>query len=158
MISLFINVLLVMLCIISGCGDMRMPDPIPPAMVGTWSGEASVEIGDDPPRTYALDLTISVDGQVAHLSSICPSGDQPIDVFGFGDHLSTRDENRCAFPATVGGCYLAFVYTSVDVSLDADGTLTVIAFGVSEPAGVSMGCSEPRLLRFVFSGIRSQDV
>lgn len=102
----------------------------------TWTGTTTYTISGQTPITGHGSLTITVSGNTATLTDVCPDGTGSVSTTGSGNSASWTGTLTCPPVQEAAGCSLTLTFTSATLSLSADGkTLNVQA------AGTASGCN-----------------
>lgn len=127
---------------LSACGG---PDessggsaPLNPAFSGLWTGTSTVSFTGLSPVSYSAVLNVAVAGQTATVALICPDGSGSVSATGSGDVAGWTGTLVCPAVAFGGCAAVTFVYQSATATLNANGSLTVVA------SGYGTGCSATR--------------
>jgi len=114
-----------LLAILAACGGGTNSGGLNPAFGKHWVGTAVVSGALS--LSYAAQLTITVDGDTAVVTQLCPDSSGSITVNGSGNSAAWTGSLVCpAIPEQ--GCSLNVTYTSASATLSSDGrTLTATA-------------------------------
>jgi hypothetical protein len=114
---------------------------------GTWSGSATANIQGDAPYTYTGQIVVSVGGQTANVSEVCPNGDGSFAASGSDDSASWSGTLACSAVALEGCGAVVFTYTSGSLSLGGN---MLAASG----AGSGTGCGITNSFTMSFTGTK----
>ncbi len=139
--------LLAMTASLCACGGSGGDEALSPGFAGTWNGTTTLSISGYQPYSYSSYMNVSVDGGVATVTAVCPTGSGLIRASGSGTTLDWSGSYAC--PAvSFGGCgAVTFTYWSATAHLSA-GSLTL------QGTGQASGCGLSAPMSFVFAGSR----
>ncbi len=136
---------------LAACGGSDTPAAgLNPAFAGTWDGITAVTIPGVTPITYQGQLAISLSGNAAGVSRVCPDGSGSLTMTGTGNTASWTGSLVCApIAVTCSGTpgTLNITLTSATGSLSAD-TTTLTAQG----SGTATACGGSTTVTFSFVG------
>jgi hypothetical protein len=131
--------------LVSACGGSASLDP---AMAGTWAGTATVTMSGLNPLQYSSGLRVSVSGDTAMVSGICPNGGGAINTVGSGSSAGWTGSYACP-PIAFSDCpAVTFTFTSGHIDF-RNGAL------VAQGAATGAGCGLTRAASFSFTGSKN---
>jgi hypothetical protein len=130
--------------VLVACGDSLTED-----MAGRFVGPVQVSAPGAAPIVYTGELVVSVDGNTATVSRICPGGGGPVlEMTGDGTHAEWSGTAQCP-PFPTADCSAVTVsYATAMMDLTGDNTLSVSATGRVSGCGLSAATST------AFTGVR----
>lgn len=135
--------LILALVLLASCGGSH----VDPAFAGNWNGTAFVTLSGGSAYSYPASLRVSVDGDTAHVSNVCPSGAGTISASGSGSSLTWLGSLTCP-PLSFSDCAsVVFTFTAGTMTLDR-GAL------VAQGTASGSGCGVTRAATFSFTGSR----
>jgi hypothetical protein len=100
----------------------------------TWTGTTTLTVPGQNPSNSAGQLTVTVSGNNATVTNICPDGSGSVTATGSGDSASWSGSLNCTLQANCGTVTLT--YKSATLSLSSDSkTLT------ADASGTAAGCN-----------------
>jgi len=111
----------------------------------TWTGTTTVTIPGHNPSTSSGQLTVTVSGNSATVTNICPDGSGSVNATGSGNSATWSGTVTCTETANCGT--LALAYNSASFTLSSDNkTLT------ADGSGTVSGCSQSATFAVHFVG------
>jgi hypothetical protein len=115
--------------VLCACGS----SPLNSAFGKAWLGTSTVTIPGQAPVSFTSQLNITVSGDNATLTNLCPDGSGSLTATGSGNSAAWSGSVSCFIPGN--GCTLTLTYKSTALSLSSDNrTLT------SDASGTASGC------------------
>jgi len=106
------------------------------AFAKAWLGTSTVTILGQAPVNFPSQLNITVSGDNATLTNICPDGSGSITATGSGNSAAWSGSVNCFVPGN--NCTLTLTYKSTALSLSSDNrTITSDASGTANGCGLS---------------------
>lgn len=136
--------LTLLLCVACGgsSGGGPTPTPLPPLdmnFTGTWTGPLTVAIESNPTNTLTGRIVISVNGQRAQVSSVCPDGSGLVIAAGTGIHAqwggTGSDAIICPSVRFTNCSAVTFTYFSAILDLTGPNSLTAVGLGSASGCG-----------------------
>jgi len=129
--------LAVLALFVVGIGWGCSGDSVNPRFAKTWTGTATVTIPGASPLSYPSQLTITVSGDSATATNICPDGSGSVTAHGNGDTINWTGSVDCP-PVALSCGSATLTYKTATLTLSNDGkTLTAQGSGTASVCGVS---------------------
>jgi hypothetical protein len=132
------------------CGGSDSTGSLDNAFAGTWNGTTTLTLAGYAPYSYASQLSVSVNGETATASNICPAiGDgHTLTVHGTGNSASWSGSLTCN-PVQFTQCSsVVFTFHNASAVLNPSGSLS------AQGSGSATGCGITLDFTFSFTGTK----